>query len=135
LGAASLVPCWRLVPPTALLGIAGGPVARVGGPVAGVGDPLPLIGEVIAFVGGPVALIGEVVVLVGGPLPLVEVVPAPVQGGGASSQPGLDRLQRLLGLPSPRLGRPNPSVIDRQARDPLTLGLLDDLLGQVGQLP
>jgi hypothetical protein len=35
LGAASQVPCYRLVPPTALLGIAGGPVAFVGGPVAG----------------------------------------------------------------------------------------------------
>jgi hypothetical protein len=63
--------CWRLVPPTALLGIAGGPVAFVGGPVA-------LVGDVVAFISGPLALVGEVIVLVGGPLPLIEVVPAPV---------------------------------------------------------
>ena len=96
-----------------LFGIAGGPVARVGG-------PLPLIG-------GPLAIVGEVVALVGGPLPRIEVVLGPVQGGGASGQPGLGRLQRLLGLPGPRLGRPDPGVVDGQGGDPLALRLLDDL--------
>src|SRR5215211_8486155 len=70
----SLVPCCRLVPPTALLGIAGGPVALIGGPLA-------LVGTVVAFISGPLALVGEMVALVGGPLPLVEVVPGPVQRG------------------------------------------------------
>ena len=71
LGAASLVPCRRLVPPTTLLGIAGGPVACVGIAVA-------LVGEVVAVVGGPLAGVG--------------VVLGPVQGGGASGQPGLGGL-------------------------------------------
>jgi hypothetical protein len=102
-----------LVPPTALPGIAGGTVA---------------------FVVGPLSLVGEVVALVGGPLALIEVVLGPVQGGGASGQPSLGRLQRLFGLPGPRLGRPDPGVVDGQGRDPLALGVLDDLLGQVGQL-
>jgi hypothetical protein len=109
-----------LVAPTALFGIVGGPVALVGG-------PLPLIG-------GPVAIVGGVVALVGGPLPRVEVVLGPVEGGGATGQPGLGRLQRLLGLPGPRLGRPDPGVVDGQGGDPLALRLLDDLLGQVSQL-
>jgi hypothetical protein len=52
-GAASLVPCCRLVPPTALLVIAGGPVARVGGPLA-------FVGEVVAFIGGPLAFVSVV---------------------------------------------------------------------------
>jgi hypothetical protein len=99
----------------------------VGGPVARVSGPLPLIGQVVA-------LVGEVVALVGGPLAFVEDVLGPVQGGGASGQPGLGRLQGLLGLLGSRLGRPDPGVVDGQGRDPLALGLLDDLLGQLGQL-
>ena len=96
----------------ALFGIAGGPVARVGG-------PLP-------FIGGPLAIVGDVVALVGGPLPRIEVVLGPVQGGGASGQPGLGRMERLLGLPGPRLGRPDPGVVDGQGGDPLALRVLDD---------
>ena len=90
------LPRWSLlalVPPTTLLGIAGGPVARVGIAVAGVG-------EVVALIGGPLALVGEVVALVGVPLPLIEVVLGPVQSRGASGQAGLGGLQRLLGLPA-----------------------------------
>ena len=125
-----------------LLGIAGGPVARlgiavalVGEVVALVGGTVALVGEVVAFVGGPLPLVGEVVALVSGPLPFVGVVLGPVQGGGASGQPGLGGHQRLLGLPGPRLSRPNPSVVNRQGGDPFALGLLHDLLGQFGQLP
>ena len=128
LGAVSVVPCCCLVPPTALLGIAGGPVALIGGPLA-------LVGTVVAFISGPLALVGEMVALVGGPLPLVEVVPGPVQRGGASGQPGLGGLQRLLGRPGPRPGRLDPSVIDGHGRDPLALSRLDHLLGEVGQFP
>jgi hypothetical protein len=68
-GAASLVLAAALVPPTALLGIAGGPVARVGIAVA-------LVGEVVAFIGSP--------------LPLIEVVPGPVQGGDPLALSRLD---------------------------------------------
>ena len=41
---------------------------------------------------------------------------------------GLAGHQRLLGLPGPRLSRPHPSVVNRQGRDPLPLGVLDHLL-------
>ena len=66
------LPRWSLLPlgpPTALLGIAGGPVARVGIAVA-------LVGEVVAFIGSP--------------LPLIEVVPGPVQGGDPLALSRLD---------------------------------------------
>jgi len=42
-------------------------------------------------------------------------------------------LQYLLGLPSPRLGHPTPAV-DRPGRDPRALDVLDNLLGDLGQL-
>ena len=72
------------------------------------------------------------IALVSGPLPRVGVVLGTVQRRGASGQPGLGSLQGLLGRPGPRLSRPNPSVIDRPGGDPLALGRLDDLLGEVG---
>ena len=79
LRAASLVPCYRLVPPTALLGIAGGPVALVSGAVAFISGQVTLVGEVVALVSSLLSLVGEVVALVGGPLPGVGVVLGPVQ--------------------------------------------------------
>ena len=88
----------------------------------------------VSLVGGPFAFVGEVIALVSGPLPGVGVVLGPVQRRRPLGQPGLGRLQRLLGLPGPRLGRPDPSVVNGQSCDALTLGLLHDLLGQVGQL-
>jgi hypothetical protein len=88
----------------------------------------------LGFAGVPVALVGEVVSLISGPLPPADVVLGPVQGCGALGQPGSGSLQRLLGLLGPRLGCPNPGVVDRLGRDALALGRLDDLLGKVGQL-
>ena len=82
LSASSLVPCCRLVQPTALLGIAGGPVALVGMAVALVGEVVTLVGGPLALVGEVVALVGEVVAFVSGPLPSVGVVLHPVQGRG-----------------------------------------------------
>jgi hypothetical protein len=77
---------------------------------------------VVAFISSPLALVGKMVSFVGGTLARVGVVPGPVQHRGVSGQPSLGRLQRLLGLPGPRLSRPNPSVIDGQGSDPLALG-------------
>ena len=87
----------------------------VSGPLACVGDALALVGEVVAFISSPLALVG--------------VVLGPVQGRGPLGQPGLGRLQGLLGLPGPCLSRSNPGFIDRQRRDPFPLGRLDDFLG------
>jgi len=109
-------PCCHSVQPTALVGIADGPVARVGIAVALVGSLLPRVSEVVSLVGGLVALVGAVVALVSGPLAGVGGVLDPVQGHGPLSQPGLGRLQRLLSLPGPRLSRPDPSVKVRFAR-------------------
>jgi len=85
-----------------------------------VGDAVPFIGDIVALVGGPLSGIGGVL--------------RPIQGRGPSGQPGLGRLQRLLGCPGAGLSGPDPSVVDGHGSDPLTLGVLDDLLGQVGQL-
>jgi hypothetical protein len=52
----------------------------------------------------------------------------------AHPRPARGRWRRLLGLPSPRLSRPHPSVIRRLGRDPLPLHLLDNLLGDIGSL-
>ena len=111
-----------------------GAVTGVGDPVAHIGGPLAGVGDVVAVVSGPVALVGEVVALVGGPLAGVEDILAPVLRCGAPGQPGLGRLQGLFGLPGAGLGRPHPSVIHGLGRDPLALHLLDDLLGDLGQL-
>ena len=97
-----------------------------------LGGPVAFVGEMVAFVSSPLARVGEVVALVGGPLPGVEVVLDPVQRRGPLGQPGLGRVQRLLGLPGPRLGRPDPGVVDGESGDPFALGVLDDLLGEVG---
>jgi hypothetical protein len=76
LGAASLA----LVPPPALLGIAGGPVARVGIAVT-------LVGEVVALVSGPLALVGEVIAFVGGP-PTTSATPSRPGWKTPASRPG-----------------------------------------------
>jgi hypothetical protein len=57
--------------------------------------PLLLADQLLGVGGGLVALVG-------GPLTGIQVVLGPVQGGAAAGQPGLGRLQRLLGLPSAR---------------------------------
>jgi hypothetical protein len=74
-----------------------------------------LVGRAVAFVGGLVPASARWS-LVGGPL-------------------GLGRVQRRLRLPGSRLSRPHPGVVHGKAGDPLTLGLLDNLVGEVGHPP
>ena len=114
--------------------LVGGPLALVGDPLSHISGPLAGIGKMVAVIRRPVALIREVVLLVSGPLTHSEIVLGPVQGRLASSQPRLGRLECLLGLPGPRLGRPDPGVVQRLGRDPLTLGVLDHLQRDLGQL-
>jgi len=73
-----------------------------------------------------------VVALVGGQLPRVGSGLGVVKGRRALGQPGLGRVQRRLRLPGSRLSRPHPGVVHGKAGDPLTVGLLDNLLGEVG---
>ena len=61
-------------------------------------------------------------------------LPVAIERRGPLGQPGLSGLQRLLGFPGPCLSRPDPGIVDGQGRDPLALGRLDDLLGEVGHL-
>ena len=53
----------------------------------------------------------------------------------SQGQPGLGRVQRRLRLPGSRLSRPLPRLVHGKAGDPLTLGLLDNLLGEAGHPP
>ena len=114
----------------------------VGGPVA------------VALVGGPVALVGDPVANVRGPLDGVGERSRsgsaarsrssascsrwsaarfawPGRPGSGRGRPCVGparsgRLQGLFGLPGPRLGRPDPGVVDRLGRDPLPLDVLDN---------
>ena len=110
-------------------------VALVGGPLAHISGPLTGIGKMVAVISGTVAIIREVVPLVSVPLTHSEIVLGPVQGRLASGQPCLGRLKVSLGLPGPRLGRLDRSVIQRPGRDPLPLAILDHLQRDLGQLP
>src|SRR6185503_5888055 len=85
--------------PARLLRFVCSPLALVGAVVAFISSPLALVGEVVAFISDPLALVGEVVTFISGPLALVGVVLGPVQGRGPLGQPGLGRLQGLLGFP------------------------------------
>lgn len=112
--------------------LVGGAVALVGGSVADVGGSLAGVGEMVAVISSPVALIGEVVSLVSDPLTHSQIVLGPIQGRLASGQLSPGGLKCLLGLPGPRLGRPDPGVLQHPGRDPLPLGVLDHLKGDIG---
>ena len=86
------------------------------------------------MVGDAGSFIGDIVALVGGPLSYIGGVLRPIQGRGPSGEPGLGCPQRLLGRLSAGLSGLDPGVVDGHGSDPLALGVLDDLLGQVGQL-
>jgi hypothetical protein len=77
-------------------------------------------------------LVGRAVAFVGGLVPRVGSGLGVVKGRRALGQPGLGRVQRRLRLPGSRLSRPHPGVVHGKAGDPLTVGLLDNLLGEVG---
>jgi hypothetical protein len=93
-----------------------------------------LVGRAVAFVGGLVPASARWS-LVGGPLPRIGLGLGVVKGRRAQGQPGLGRVQRCLRLPGSRLSRPHPGVVHGKAGDPLTLGLLDNLVGEVGHPP
>jgi hypothetical protein len=67
-GAAELVPAGCFLWPPRLLGVGGGLVALVGGPVAHVRGSLAGVGEMVPVISGPVAFLGELLSLVGGSL-------------------------------------------------------------------
>ena len=80
-------------------------------------------------------LVGHAVAYVGGPLPRLGsglgVVKSRTLG-----QPGLGRVQRRPRLrPARASAAPHPGVVHGKADDPLTLGPLDNLLGEVGHPP
>jgi hypothetical protein len=84
-------------------------------------------GRPVAFVGDPVALVGDAVALLSSDLGLV-------QGLTAAGQVGLGGLQGLLGGLGAGLGLPHPGIVQGQGGQPPALGILDDLLGHLGQL-
>ena len=58
-----------------------------------------------------------------------------VKGRRAQGQPGLAACNAAPPAPGSRLSHPLPGVVHGKAGDPLTLGLLDNLLGEVGHPP
>jgi hypothetical protein len=93
-----------------------------------------LVGRAVAFVGGLVPGIGEVV-RSSAARSRASGLTGRRQGPLRAGQPGLGRVQRRLRLPGLRLSRRHPGVVLGKAGDPLTLGLLDNLVGEVGHRP
>ena len=94
-----------------------------------------LVGRAVAFVGGLVPGIGEVVALVGGPLPRVGSAWASSRAAARWASQAWAACNAASAWPGSRLSRPHPGVVHGKAGDPLTLGLLDNLLGEVGHPP
>jgi hypothetical protein len=93
-----------------------------------------LVGRAVAFVGGLVPGIGEVVALVGGPLPRVSSAwrrQGPPRAGPARPGPRATPPPPARPAPQP----PAPWRRPGKAGDPRTLGLLDNLVGEVGHPP
>ena len=86
-----------------------------------------MAGRPVAFVGDPVAFVGDAVALLSSDLGLV-------QGLTAADQVGLGGLQGLLGGLGAGLGLPHPGIVQGQGGQPPALGILDDVLGHLGQL-
>jgi hypothetical protein len=91
------------------------------------GSPVAFVGDAVTVVGGPVAFVGPKVAFVGGGLGLVK-------GGAALRQVGLGGPEGLLGGLGAGFGFPDPDVVGGQGGQPPALRVLDDLVGQVGQL-
>jgi hypothetical protein len=100
---------------------------------AGAVAPSPTLGSV-RVPGRPVAVVGDAVTVISGPLTFVGSVLGLVQGRLAAGQGGLGGLQGLLGGLGATLGLLDPSVVQSQGGQPLALGVLDNLLGHLGQL-
>src|SRR5512133_3807120 len=107
--------------------LVGDAVAVIGHALALVSGPLPLVGEVLALLGGVVALVRDAVALLGGDL-------SPVERRPALRQVGPGGLQGPFSCLGPPLGLRDPEIVQSQGGQPLALGLLDDLAGQLGQL-
>jgi hypothetical protein len=99
------------------------------------GRPVAFLGDAVALVGDAVAVIGHALTLVNGSLALVGNGPGLVKRRPALGQVGLGGLEGLLGGLGAGLGLSDPDVVQGQGGQPLTLGALDDLAGQLGQLP
>jgi hypothetical protein len=91
-----------------------------------------LVGHAVTFVGGLVPGIGEVVALVGGPLPRVGSAWASSRAAARRASQASGACNAAPPAPGSRLSHPLPGVVHGKADDPLTPGLLDNLLGEVG---
>jgi hypothetical protein len=114
--------------------VAGGPVPFVGDAVALVTDVVAVIGQALARISGPLTLISQVLTRISGPVALISRGLSLVERGAALSQVGLGGLERLLGDLGSGLGLPDPKILQGQSGQPLALGVLDNLAGQLGQL-
>jgi hypothetical protein len=94
-----------------------------------------LVGRAVTFVGGLVPGIGEVVTLVGGPLPRVGSAWASSRAAARRASPAWAACNAAPACARLAPQRPHPGVVHGKADDPLTLGLLDNLLGEVGHPP
>ena len=99
-----------------------------------VGDAVPLVSDAVAVIGGPVALVSGMVTLVSDAVALIGSDLRLVERRPALGQVGLGGLEGLLGGLGPGLGLTDPEIVQGQGGQPLTLGVLDDLAGQLGQL-
>ena len=81
----------------------------------------------VRVTGRPVPFVGEAVPLLGSDL-------SPVKRRPELGQVGLRVLEGLLGGLGADLGLPHPDIVQGQGGQPFTLGVLDDLPGQLGQL-
>jgi hypothetical protein len=91
-----------------------------------------LVGRAVAFVGGLVPASARWS-LVGGPLPRVGAAWASSRAAARRASPAWAACNAApLARPAPQ--PPHPGVVHGKAGDPLTLGLLDNLVGKVGHL-
>jgi len=95
-------------------------------PVPLICDAVAVVGHTLTRISGLVALVGDSVALISSALRLVKRRPA-------LGQVGLGGLESLFGGLGAGLGLPDPNIVQGQGGQPLTLGILDDLAGQLGQ--
>ena len=84
--------------------------------------------------GLPVPVVGSLLALVGEAFPVVGSDLGLVQCGPALDEARLRGRKGCFGRSGTGLGLPDPGVVKGKGGQPLALGVLDDLLGQLGQL-
>jgi hypothetical protein len=114
--------------------VAGRPVPFVGDAVPFISNAVAVVSGPLALISGPLALVSGMVALVSEPLALLSSDVRLVECRPALGQVGLGGLEGLLGGLGAGLGLPDPGVVQGQGGQPLALGVLDDLLGEGGQL-